>query len=295
MALVGGGKVVAAEPGVARRLWRVVRAVLYMLRRGLQAPSGRKLAMDLHLLLRRGKIAGKALGHLVTFHHHHHNHGHGFSASAAAAGSSSLSCRGIDPALAVYEPSRGRRREVEFSCSNTPSSTTGGGGGGGLLGRRRGNRHHRRDDYEFSNDAGAGGSGYYDHGYDAAYVARVFEMLNDSEHLFNDDDAAVAVAPATAETTPLWTPARSHHSHSPAPAAPNRHRGRTTDSPFAASNGDEAGGGAQQQVDRKADEFIWRVYEQLRAQRSVAATPDYYGASPYAGRRAPRPVAAGIA
>ncbi|EAY85230.1 hypothetical protein OsI_06602 [Oryza sativa Indica Group] len=101
MALVGGGKVVAAEPGVARRLWRVVRAVLYMLRRGLQAPSGRKLAMDLHLLLRRGKIAGKALGHLVTFHHHHHNHGHGFSASAAAAGSSSLSCRGIDPALAV--------------------------------------------------------------------------------------------------------------------------------------------------------------------------------------------------
>uniref|UniRef100_A0A0E0CIB7 Uncharacterized protein n=1 Tax=Oryza meridionalis TaxID=40149 RepID=A0A0E0CIB7_9ORYZ len=301
MALVGGGgKVVTAaaagEPGVARRLWRVVRAVLYMLRRGL-APSGRKLAMDLHLLLRRGKIAGKALGHLVTFHHHHHNHGHGFSASAAAAGSSSLSCRGIDPALAVYEPSRGRRREVEFSCSNTPSSTTGGGGGGGgLLGRRRRNRHHRRDEHEYSysysNDAG--GSGYYDHGYDAAYVARVFEMLNDSEHLFNDDDDA-AVAPATAETTPLWTPARSHHSHSPAPAAPSRHRGRITDSPFAASNGDEAGGGAQQQVDRKADEFIRRFYEQLRAQRNVAATPDYYGASPYAGRRAPRPVAAGIA
>uniref|UniRef100_A0A0E0NC30 Uncharacterized protein n=1 Tax=Oryza rufipogon TaxID=4529 RepID=A0A0E0NC30_ORYRU len=272
MALVGGGKVVAAEPGVARRLWRVVRAVLYMLRRGLQAPSGRKLAMDLHLLLRRGKIAGKALGHLVTFHHHHHNHGHGFSASAAAAGSSSLSCRGIDPALAVYEPSRGRRREVEFSCSNTPSSTT-----APLRLLRRVPQQRRQ------------------HGYDAAYVARVFEMLNDSEHLFNDDDAAVAVAPATAETTPLWTPARSHHSHSPAPAAPSRHRGRTTDSPFAASNGDEAGGGAQQQVDRKADEFIRRFYEQLRAQRSVAATPDYYGASPYAGRRAPRPVAAGIA
>uniref|UniRef100_A0A0E0JXP0 Uncharacterized protein n=1 Tax=Oryza punctata TaxID=4537 RepID=A0A0E0JXP0_ORYPU len=294
MALVGGGKVVAAEPGVARRLWRVVRAVLYMLRRGL-APSGRKLAMDLHLILRRGKIAGKALGHLVTFHHHGHR-GAGFSAAAAAG--SSLSCRAIDPALAVYEPSRGRR-EVEFSCSNTPSSTTGGGGGGGgLLGRRRRNRHHRRDEYEYSNaDTGAGGSGYYDHGYDAAYVARVFEMLNDSEHLFNDDDA---VAPATAETTPLWTPARS--SRSPAPAAASRHRARITDSPQFASTGggnDEdsasSAGGGQQQVDRKADEFIRRFYEQLRAQRNVAATPDYYGASPYTGRRAPRPVAAGIA
>uniref|UniRef100_A0A0D9VE14 Uncharacterized protein n=1 Tax=Leersia perrieri TaxID=77586 RepID=A0A0D9VE14_9ORYZ len=247
-----GGKVVAAAAdtgGVARRMWRVVRAVLYMLRRGV-APSGRKLAMDIHLLLHRGKLAGKALGEFLTFHHHHHaRHGAAFSAA------SSLSCRGIDPALAVYEPtSRRGVREVEFSCSNTPFSTS----------RRR-----------------RGGGGYYDHGYDAAYVARVFEMLNDSGHLFIDDDAdvAVAVAPTaeddTAETTPLWTPTSSSSSRS---------RPRT---PFAAG-----GGGGGEQVDRKADEFIRRFYEQLRAQRSVAATPDYYAGG---GRRTPRPLAAGIA
>ncbi|KAF0933949.1 hypothetical protein E2562_021014 [Oryza meyeriana var. granulata] len=195
-----------------------------MLRRGL--PSGRKLAMDLHLLLHRGKIAGKALGDLVTFHHHGHGGGHRHRVGAFSSAGSSLSCRAFDPALAVYEPSRGRR-EVE-----------------------------------------------------------VFEMLNDSEHLFNDDDGdALAVAPVTAET-PLWTPARSR---SPAPAMSRA--ARITDSPYAANNGDDSAsaGGGQQLVDRKADEFIRRFYEQLRAQRSVAATPDYYGG------RTPRPVAAGIA
>ncbi|XP_040377232.1 uncharacterized protein LOC121053620 [Oryza brachyantha] len=292
MALVGGKVVAAKEPGVARRLWRVVRAVLYMLRRGL--PSGRKLAMDLHLLIHRGKIAGKALGELVMFHQHGHGGGGGGGGAAAAVGSS-LSCRAIDPALAVYDPTSSRgRREVEFSCSNTPSSTT--GGGGGLLGRRRRNRHHRRDD-EYSHDSAAA-AGYYDYGYDAAYVARVFEMLNDSEHLFNDDGDALAAAPTTTDETPLWTPARSR---SPAPAATaSRRHARITDSPFSASGGDNcddsSAGGGVQQVDRKADEFIKRFYEQLRAQRSVAATPDYYGASPYSARgRTPRPVAAGIA
>ncbi|KAG8070227.1 hypothetical protein GUJ93_ZPchr0006g42870 [Zizania palustris] len=268
----GGGKdgvvvMAAAEPGVARRMWRVLRAVLYMLRRGL--PSGRKLAMDLHLLLRRGKIAGKALGDLVTFHHHGHGGGSGGGAFSAAG--SSLSCRAVDPALAVYEPSRGRR-EVEFSCSNTPSSTGGGGGFLGAARRRRRDRNHRRDD-----DVTAAG-------YDAAYIARVFEMLNDSEHLFNDDDDddnhAPAVAPTTTSTSSTPPPAPCTPSYARSPAA--RRPRIITDSPFAAA--DEG-----QQVDRQADEFIRRFYEQLRAQRSVAATPDYYGG------HGSRPLAAGIA
>lgn len=91
---------------------------------------------------------------------------------------------------------------------------------------------------------------------DSVICTVTVSRLTYTGHLFNDDDAA-AVALATAEMTPLWTPARSH-SHSPGPAAPSRHRGRITDSSFAANNGDDnysaasAGGGAQQQVDRKA-------------------------------------------
>jgi hypothetical protein len=71
------GKDVAAKNATAaRRLWRVARAVLYMLRRGV-LPSGRKLAID----FRRGRIAGKALGDFVSFHRH------------AAARSSSVAAR----------------------------------------------------------------------------------------------------------------------------------------------------------------------------------------------------------
>ncbi|KAJ1278651.1 hypothetical protein BS78_04G095000 [Paspalum vaginatum] len=246
---------VAAPPSsdpasVARRLWRVVRAVLYMLRRGL--PSGRKLAMDLHLLLHRGKVAGKALGALFLASQSHHGHAAAFPYAAAAA-----SCRALDPSAAAHEPAPRARREVEFSCSNTPSSAASGGGGLrlGLLGAaRRRSRSRRQAQEDRVGELGYPPQCYgygYGYGYDAAEVARVFEMLSD------DDEAA------SASETP-----------SPAAAQPA-------------------------QVDRRADEFIRRFYEQLRAQRSAASTPDCYGASPspYAGTtssRAPWPVAAGI-
>ncbi|GJN19396.1 hypothetical protein PR202_gb06672 [Eleusine coracana subsp. coracana] len=245
----------SSEPSVARRMWRVLRAVLYMLRRGV--PSGRKLAMDLHLLLHRGKVAGKALGDLLTSHHGHHRDAAPFAVDGAAARSSSFSCRALDPAAAVHEPCSRRRREVEFSCSNTPTS--------GLLGGKRG-RRNRRD----------GLPQYYN--YDAADVARVFELLND-DGLFADADdqpAAVKTPTPAAYATPsparlLWAFARSSPAKSPAAAA---------------SSGE---------VDRRADEFIRRFYEQLRAQRSAASTPDYYAAaSPYvsSSRRTPRAIAA---
>ncbi|KAL6603930.1 hypothetical protein ACP70R_044291 [Stipagrostis hirtigluma subsp. patula] len=245
------------EANMARRLWHVVRAVLFMLRKGM---SKRKLAMDLHLLLQRGKIAGKALGKLMTAHGHHND-------NAAAAGAppppQSFSCRAIDPALAVYNPRGGR--EVEFSCSNTPSYPslhlipTG-------KRRRRSNRRTHR---------GANGAepGWYN--YDAADIARVFEILNNKEHLLaaggGDDTSAGAEQPsplAVLAATPspaLWpsfgrTPAHVRQL-------------RITDSPFPLRD-DAAGDGGL--VDLEAEEFIKKFYEQLRTQQSLAgATPDY--------------------
>ncbi|KAG9449126.1 hypothetical protein H6P81_009091 [Aristolochia fimbriata] len=85
----------ARPPVVAKRLWHIVRVVYFMLRKGI---SKRKLMMDLHLMMKRGKIAGKAIGNLM-FHHH-----------------SSFSCRSQDPHLAYFAP-----REYEFSCSNSPA------------------------------------------------------------------------------------------------------------------------------------------------------------------------------
>jgi hypothetical protein len=187
----------AAQPkSAARRLWRVMRAVLYMLRRGV-LPSGRKVAMDLCLFLRRAK------------------------------------------------PS-----EVEYASFSAS------------VAQRRG-RNRRQGQDEAAN------------GYNAADIAKVFEMLNDGGNLFGDDDALALATPSPG----LWSsPAAFEFGGSPAA------RQRVTDSPCT----------GEQQVDRKADEFIRRFYEQLRAQKSVTATPEYYaGAS--CVERALRPVAAGIA
>ncbi|CAL9773102.1 unnamed protein product [Musa acuminata subsp. burmannicoides] len=123
----------------AKRLWHIARVVFYMLRKGLAKD---KLMMDFHLLLKRGKIAGKAIGNLVTFHHHHHHHG-------VTSMSSAFSCRSMDPNRSFYSP-----KAVEFSCSNTPSRPS-------FHAIKRKNRHR-----------------HYDYDYDAVAVAKAFEILN---------------------------------------------------------------------------------------------------------------------
>ncbi|XP_020587790.1 uncharacterized protein LOC110029709 [Phalaenopsis equestris] len=88
---------------LAKRLRHIVQVVYYMLRKCI---SKRKLMLDLHLLLKRSKLAGKALGSLLTTFHHHHHH--------------------TTP------------REVEFSCSNTPYFFP-------SLAKRKTTRRHRAD------------------------------------------------------------------------------------------------------------------------------------------------------
>ncbi|KAI0522538.1 hypothetical protein KFK09_004918 [Dendrobium nobile] len=78
------------SPTITKRLCHIVRLVCYMLRNCI---SMRKLMMDLQLLLKRGKLAGKFLSNFIT-------HNHGGAASPAATG-----------------------RSIEFSCSNTPFYT----------------------------------------------------------------------------------------------------------------------------------------------------------------------------
>jgi hypothetical protein len=230
-----------------------------MLRKGM---SKRKLSMDLQLLLHRGKIAGKALGKLITAHGHHDDR-----PAAPKAPPPPFSCRALDPALAVYDP-RGAGLEVEFSCSNTPSYPP-----IHLIptkrARRRGSnrRTHR----------GANGAepGWYN--YDAADIAKVFEVLND-EQLLNDvggdGDGAAALAVLATPSPALWS------SFGRSPAAVRQLR--ITDSPFPLRDdaADQDGG----LVDREADEFIRKFYDQLRTQQSLAvATPEYGYARPATG------------
>lgn len=255
------------EPNMARRLWHVVRAVLLMLRKGMPK---RKLAMDLHLLVHRGKIAGKALGNLMTSHGHNSHHDKAAAAAeAAAVPPQKFSCgrrgRPLDPSLAIYDP-RGTR-EVEFSCSNTPSYPslhlipTG-------KRRRRNNNNSRRGTHRGANGAEPG---WYN--YDAADIARVFEILNNNDQLLSgggDDTSSFDQQPSPLALIATPSPALwASFGRTPA----HVRQLRITDSPFPLR--DDVDGG---QVDLDAEEFIKKFYEQLRTQQSLAtATPDYYG------------------
>jgi len=216
------------EPGLARRLWHVVLAVCHMLRRGL---SRKRIMMDVHLLLGRGKLAGRALRGLLA-HPAGHGHGH-LTAYGAGASSSSLA--------SFY----GHPREVEFSCTTTPSYL----------------QHYGL--FPFKGRRG-GARGEYG-GLDAAAVARAFDMLS-AEVEAGGGTPAVSAAGGVATATPspmvAWILGRS-----PAGVRPLR----VTDSPFPAVPED---GCCNERVDAEADDFIRKFYEQLRLQPS-AATPDY--------------------
>ena len=215
------------EPGLARRLWHVVLAVCHMLRRGL---SRKRIMMDVHLLLGRGKLAGRALRGLLA-----HPAGHGHLTAYGASSSSSLA--------SFY----GHPREVEFSCTTTPSYLQHYG-----LFPFKGGRRGARGEYG---------------GLDAAAVARAFEMLS-TEVEAGGGTPAVSAAGGVATATPspmvAWILGRS-----PAGVRPLR----VTDSPFPAVPED---GCCNERVDAEADDFIRKFYEQLRLQPS-AATPDYGG------------------
>lgn len=88
-------------PVAAKKIWSIVRVLYFMIRKGI---SKRKFMLDLNMMMKRGKIAGKAL-HNLMFHHH----------NLWAAASSSH--RRDNRHLSFNAPPG----EYEFSCSNSPA------------------------------------------------------------------------------------------------------------------------------------------------------------------------------
>ncbi|KAI3684226.1 hypothetical protein L6452_33447 [Arctium lappa] len=81
-------------PIMAKKVWSLVRVMFFMLKKGI---AKRKFLLDLNMIMKRGKIAGKSFHHhhnwvASAFHHHPHHH-----------------------SFTVPPPS-----EYEFSCSDTP-------------------------------------------------------------------------------------------------------------------------------------------------------------------------------
>ncbi|KAD2806221.1 hypothetical protein R6Q59_028766 [Mikania micrantha] len=78
-------------PVLAKKFWKLMRVVLSMIRKGILK---KKLLLDISMMIKRGKIAGKGLQNLMF---HHHNHPAEFAINH-------------------------RPGEYEFSCSNSPST-----------------------------------------------------------------------------------------------------------------------------------------------------------------------------
>ncbi|KAJ9559618.1 hypothetical protein OSB04_004778 [Centaurea solstitialis] len=86
-------------PVMAKKVRSLVRAMFFMLKKGI---AKRKFLLDLNMMMKRGKIAGKAL-HNLMFHHHHN-----WAASTLHHHPQHLSFTTTPPG------------EYEFSCSDTP-------------------------------------------------------------------------------------------------------------------------------------------------------------------------------
>ncbi|CAO2205248.1 unnamed protein product [Urochloa humidicola] len=243
-------------PGFGKRLMSVLRAVYHMLRRGL---CRKRLMLDLHLLLGRGKLAGKALRNLIAaaaHHPHHHNHLVAAARARARAGSgggaaaASSSAAAADDYLMPFQPDP---RDVEFSCTTTPSYDFAppaaralfpfrirGRGGGGAAAARRGCD-----------------------GLDFAQVARALEIMSAADQSGGAAAATGGETPAAGATpSPMLALSLGR-----SPAGVRQLR--VTDSPFPV----EPEGVVDERANSNFEAFINKFYENLRLQ-AANATPD---------------------
>ncbi|XP_047962091.1 uncharacterized protein LOC125206920 [Salvia hispanica] len=93
-------------PIIAKKFWSIVKVAYFMLRKGI---SKSNLLSDLNMMMKRGKIAGKAAMHNLLFNHHLHGCACGRGRGAAAQ----------EPQLNSYSATQ--VAEYEFSCSRSPA------------------------------------------------------------------------------------------------------------------------------------------------------------------------------
>ncbi|KAF8727315.1 hypothetical protein HU200_018915 [Digitaria exilis] len=168
------------------------------------------------------------------------------ASSSSRPATHSLSCRSMDPAAAVCQYQY-RPREVEFSCKSTPLHKR----------RRREQRllHRLQEDRAAAQERDLSSERGYYYG-SAVAVTRLFELMDVEEASKATDLADYDGDELDLEATVAW-PALT--------AGPAPRQVRITDSPYMMwDDDDEEGWGG---VDRRADEFIMRFHEQLRAQQ----------------------------
>ncbi|MCD7451936.1 hypothetical protein HAX54_014200 [Datura stramonium] len=148
----------------AKKLWNIVRIMLYMLRKGMSNCKINILDIQIAVqhMLKRGKIVGKAISNLML-----HPPPHLYA--------SSFTCKSND----VVATSFITRRDYEFSCSNSPVFPLyfAANNNNKRSSRRRNNRPYKTDEIEI--------------------VQKVFEILNNTSTNY-DAAGTAAVSPLMA-------------------------------------------------------------------------------------------------
>uniref|UniRef100_A0A7N0TTP0 Avr9/Cf-9 rapidly elicited protein 146 n=1 Tax=Kalanchoe fedtschenkoi TaxID=63787 RepID=A0A7N0TTP0_KALFE len=114
-------------PIISKRLWSMVRVLYYMLRKGIHKS---KLQADIDLLLKRGKIAGKAILHNLVFPHltasspssvfhgQHHRRGHRTSPPPTEY---EFSCSNTPAhSFSIFQSKRNSKHSLFFGCAHAP-------------------------------------------------------------------------------------------------------------------------------------------------------------------------------
>uniref|UniRef100_A0A0E0N761 Uncharacterized protein n=1 Tax=Oryza rufipogon TaxID=4529 RepID=A0A0E0N761_ORYRU len=220
----------------ARRMWGYLRAVFFMVRKGVISKRRLLLGMQLAMRLkRRNRAVARSVASLLS---HHHGGGGGGALR--------------------------RRREYEFSCSNSPDVVH-----GGAASRRRLAYFPCLGAEDDVVDAGASATAaaaalqrieYY--GYAAAAASSPAPsspgfMVRDELLAPGDECSTPGLSPLLG-TTGGYSVRVSNYSSS-----------EEEDGDY----GHADGGGGGEAVDDEAEEFIRRFYEQLRRQNHVALLP----------------------
>ncbi|CAI9114203.1 OLC1v1014864C1 [Oldenlandia corymbosa var. corymbosa] len=220
-------------PVIAKKFWHLVKVLLFMLRKGI---SKGKLMIDLNMLMKRGKIAGKAIQNLM-FHHSHN------WASSLAAAAHHHHRRSQDKKnhnlQSLANPNS--VEYYEFSCSNSPAYPS-----FHLpfhLNNKKNKNNHR-------------------HQYSGSF-SDFFSCNQTPAHGHDDNDVAVQAVFKALELL---------NSGNVSPALPGFGKSpmvrqlRITDSPFPLKEVEE-----DNHVDEAAEEFISRFYRDLRRQNGFAS------------------------
>ncbi|KAL6613878.1 hypothetical protein ACP70R_036148 [Stipagrostis hirtigluma subsp. patula] len=212
---------VHTAPAAAKRMWSYLRAVFFMMRKGVLS-NKRKMLLGMHLLMkRRNKAVGRAVASLLS----HHGHGHGGHGNAL------------------------RRRDYEFSCSNSPDPAA------FSASRRR---------LAYFPCLGA--------------VAEEELPASPAPPLARIEYYAAASPAPSSPGLLQWelAPGEEYQCASPALMLGGAGGGFSVRVSNYSSEDDEAAAAGSEGVDDEAEEFIRRFYEQLRRQNQIALLPSPY-------------------